>query len=56
MISEISKQKGKEKLTEFHLFILLVLFLTGPLTYKWAIELITPDMVEYLKQLQVASD
>ena len=46
----------KERCTKFHLFIPFVLFLTGPLTYMWAIELITPDMVEPLKQLQVASD
>ena len=56
MISKISKQKGKEMLTEFHLFIPFVLFLIGPLTCKWAIELIASDMVESLKQLQVASD
>ena len=34
MMSKISKQKGKEMLTEFHLFILFVI---GPLTCKWAI-------------------
>ena len=56
MISKISKQKGKEMLTEFHLFILFVLFLIRPFTCKWAIELIAPEMVESLKQLQVASD
>ena len=56
MISKISKQNGKEMVIEFHLFVLLVLFLIGPLTCKWAIELIAPDMVESLKQLQVASD
>ena len=56
MISKISKQKGKEMLTKFHLFIPLVLFLIRPLTCKWAIELIAPDMVESLKQPQVASD
>ena len=51
MISKISKQNGKEMLTKFHLFVLFVLFLIGPLTCKWAIELIAPDMVESLKQL-----
>ena len=56
MISKISKQKGKKMLTKFHLFIPFVLFLIGPLTCKWAIELIAPDMVEFLKQPQVASD
>ena len=56
MISNISKEKVKKMLTEFHLFVLFVLFLIGPLTCKWAIELIAPDMVESLKQLQVASD
>ena len=50
MISKITKQKGKEKCTEFNLFIPLVLFLIGPFSCKWAIELIAPDMVELLKQ------
>ena len=48
-MSKISKQKGQEKLTKSHMFTLFVLFLTGPLTCKWAIELIAPDMVESLK-------
>ena len=50
MISKISKQKGNEKHTVFHLFIPLVIFLTRPLTCKSAIELITPDRVEFVKQ------